>query len=372
MNDQIAQRAILNALSQHSAYSYRASTQAVNEVLSRFYGMSNKMVSELRELLENLSEAERIALASGQYTTDQLKEIRSLLNDRFKEISVEVPETFHQSAVSMAVYEASYVSQLMTGAAASVSGEQLYKKAKSTPLVGGQLINEMFGFVLDKARKQVEYAIRDGINQGQTNQEIITRIRGKRTKVGNQYAYVGGIWDATKVEIERTVRTARSHVANVTYLDTFRALGFTHVKFLSVIDGRTSKQCASLDANVYDINKAYPKPPLHYNCRSVLVGCDKDGNVAGLRPFVLDSRKVKDIPKDQRDGIIGQVSADTSFKDMLKNNDGFAKEWLGPASYKLYKEGNYSIDKFVDPQGAMYTLDELKALDAKTFKELGL
>ena len=751
MNDQIAQRAILNALSQHSAYSYRASTQAVNEVLSRFYGLSNKMVLELRELLENLSEAEKIALASGQYTTDQLKEIRTLLNDRFKEILVEVPETFHQSAVSMAVYEASYVSQLMTGAAASASGERLYKKAKSAPLAGGQLINEMFGFVLDKARKQVEYAIRDGINQGQTNQEIITRIRGKRTKVGNQYAYVGGVWDATKVEIERTVRTARSHVANVAYDDTWKALGFTHVKFVSTLDGRTSKQCASLDANVYDINKAYPKPPLHYNCllgdsnvlpvgsisgvskrwfdgeiiiiktaggrvlrctpnhpiltskgwigagvlnvggdvicdlvgdwkgisisnhkntpplikdvvdsflgsskmltrpvpvspedfhndgkgskiaiigtnrflrdcfntpitkhfskpnfifrgkgfwsrfsgksafkkiffrpfsaansimsslndsisfflrgdrkpsklllrpvssvnsmlgenglcgsnsesmlgvdsrntnttkedinnllfrkssfsnlvknmlfasgsrlhtiplediannilgdiqligdnslgesavkkidnflhgfwrggllysdlaailkknilddigsgssacgnlangcsrvvgvddivsidresfsghvynldtddgyyiangiithncRSVLVGCDAEGDIAGKRPFVMDERKVKDIPKDERKDLIGQLDANTSFKKFFDQTDEFfQKEWLGPARYKLYKEGNYSIDKFVDPQGAMYTLDELKALDAKTFKKLGL
>ena len=373
MNDQIAQRAILNALSQHSAYSYRASTQAVNEVLSRFYGLSNRMVSELRELLENLSDAEKTALASGQYTTDQLKEIRTLLNDRFKEISVEVPETFHQSAVSMAVYEASYVSQLMTGAAVAVGGEKLYKKAKSTPLAGGQLINEMFGFVLDKARKQVEYAIRDGINQGQTNQEIITRIRGKRTKVGSQYAYVGGIWDATKVEIERTVRTARSHVANVAYDDTWKALGFTHVKFVSTLDGRTSKQCASLDANVYDINKAYPKPPLHYNCRSVLVGCDADGDIAGKRPFVMDERKVKDIPKDERKDLIGQLDANTSFKKFFDQTDEFfQKEWLGPARYKLYKEGNYSIDKFVDPQGAMYTLDELKALDKQTFDDLGL
>ena len=373
MNDQIAQRAILNALSQHSAYSYRASTQAVNEVLSRFYGLSNKMVSELRELLENLSEAEKTALASGQYTTDQLKEIRALLNDRFKEISVEVPETFHQSAVSMAVYEASYVSQLMTGAAASVSGEQLYKKAKSTPLVGGQLINEMFGFVLDKARKQVEYAIRDGINQGQTNQEIITRIRGKRTKVGNQYAYVGGIWDATKVEIERTVRTARSHVANVAYDDTWKALGFTHVKFVSTLDGRTSKTCSVLDQSVYEIDKPHPRPPLHYNCRSVLIGVDADGKLSGKRPFVMDERRVRDIPKDQRDGIIGQLDANTSFKQFFdKADDFFQREWLGEKRYKLFKEGNYSIDKFVDPQGAMYTLDELKALDAKTFKELGL
>ncbi len=195
----------------------------------------------------------------------------------------------------------------------------------------------------------------------------------KRTKVGNQYAYVGGIWDAAKVEIERTVRTARSHVANISYDDTWKALGFTHVKFVSTLDGRTSKQCASLDANVYDINKAYPKPPLHYNCRSVLVGCDEDGDIAGKRPFVMDERKVKDIPKDERKDLIGQLDANTSFKKFFDQTDEFfQKEWLGPSRYKLYKEGNYNIDKFVDPQGAMYTLDELKALDAKTFKELGL
>ena len=145
------------------------------------------------------------------------------------------------------------------------------------------------------------------------------------------------------------------------------------MKFVSTLDGRTSKQCASLDANVYDINKAYPKPPLHYNCRSVLVGCDEDGDIAGKRPFVMDERKVRDIPKDQREGIIGQLDANTSFKKFFDQTDEFfQKEWLGPSRYKLYKEGNYNIDKFVDPQGAMYTLDELKALDAKTFKELGL
>ena len=373
MNDQIAQKAILNALSQHSAYSYRASTQAVNEVLSRFYGLSNKMVSELRELLENLSEAEKIALASGQYTTDQLKEIRSLLNDRFKEILVEVPETFHQSAVSMAVYEASYVSQLMTGAAATISGEQLYKKAKATPLAGGQLINEMFGFVLDKARKQVEYAIRDGINQGQTNQEIITRIRGKRTKVGNQYAYVGGIWDATKVEIERTVRTARSHVANIAYDDTWKALGFTHVKFVSTLDGRTSKICMSHSDDVYPIDSAHPQPPLHYNCRSILVGVDADGKLSGKRPFVSDSRPVRDIPKTEREGKIGQVSANTTFKSWFAQQDEeFKREWLGKSKYKLYAEGGYSLDRFVDPIGREYTLKELELMDKKTFKNLGL
>ena len=373
MNDQTAQKAILNALSQHQAYSYRVSTQAVNEILKQFYGTSNKMVSELRDLLESLTEAELVALASGKYTTSNLKEVQALLNTWFQEISIDLPETFAKSATAMAVYEASYVSTLATGTALSASGEKLFKLAKSKPLAGGMLVDEMFKNISISIRQQVEHAIRDGINHGQTNQEIVTRIKGKRTKVGNEYQYVGGVWDVAKSSIERTVRTARSHVANVTYDDTWKALGFTHVKFVSTLDGRTSKQCASLDQLMWEIDSPLIRqPPLHYNCRSTLIGVDKDGKVFGLRPFVLSKEKVKDIPKDQRDGIIGQVSADTSFKDMIKNNDGFAREWLGPSRYKLYKQGDYSIDKFVDPQGGMYSLAQLEILVKKTSKALVL
>ena len=163
-------------------------------------------------------------------------------------------------------------------------------------------------------------------------------------------------------------------MANVAYDDTWDALGFDYRKVVATLDGRTCKDCARLDGNVYHKDDPKrPKFPRHYNSRTVDIGCDKDGNVAGLRPFVMDERKVKDIPKDERQDLIGQLDANTSFKKFFDQTDEFfQKEWLGPARYKLYKEGKYSIDKFVDPQGAMYTLDELKVLDAKTFKELGL
>ena len=71
--------------------------------------------------------------------------------------------------------------------------------------------------------------------------------------------------------------------------------------------------------------------------------------------------------------VIGQLDANTSFKEFFEQSDEFfQRTWLGKSKYELYKKGEYSIDKFVDPQGAMYTLNELKTLDAKTFKELGL
>lgn len=158
------------------------------------------------------------------------------------------------------------------------------------------------------------------------------------------------------------------------YEETYKALGFTHLKFLATLDGRTSKTCASYDQAIWAINDPMiRRPPLHPHCRSVLLGVNADGELPGKRPFVMDERKIKDIPKDQRDGIIGQLNANTSFKDFFKKaDDFFQEEWLGPTRYKLYKEGHYSIDKFVDPMGRQYTLAELKLLDEKTFRELGL
>ncbi|MDV7677298.1 phage head morphogenesis protein, partial [Acinetobacter baumannii] len=40
--------------------------------------------------------------------------------------------------------------------------------------------------------------------------------------------------------------------------------------------------------------------------------------------------------------------------------------------YKLYKEGKFDIDKFFDPEGRFYTLDELRFLDERVFNKLGM
>lgn len=362
------QDAILSAIAQHSAYSYRLSSGEVNKLITLFNRQSNEMTKELQSLLNELSDAERVALSGGQYTTPLLKEIQGLFATWQSSLAVALPEAFAVSATALAVHEAAFAAKLV-GEKISLDGEKILKKAKKIPVVGGALVDELFDKIKDDARLRVEYAIRQGITDGWTNQQIVQRIKGKKA-----LNYQDGILQQSRSDIERVVRTSRSHVANTAYIDTYKAIGFTHVKFVATLDGRVSRTCASLDQSMWEIESPkIRRPPLHPNCRSVLVGVDADGNLAGKRPFVMDERKVKDIPKDQRDGIIGQLDANTSFKQFFdKADDFFQKEWLGEKRYKLYKEGNYSIDKFVDPLGRQYTLAELRVLDEKTFKELGL
>ncbi|MDC4509385.1 minor capsid protein [Acinetobacter baumannii] len=353
---------LLEVLTQHQAYLYRTSSQSVNELLGLFNDDTNAMLSKLRDLLDELSDSEKIALAGGKYTTSNLREIRDLISQWFGSVNTSLPEAFAISATAMAVYEANYIAKLYGAKISKPDGEKLFSAAKKVPLAGGALVDDLLSRIAESARQKVEYAIRDGISTGKTNQEIIQRIRGTK-----RLNFEDGLLNSTKSDIDRTVRTIRSHVANQAYLDSYKKIGFEYVRFVSVLDGRTSKLCASLDGTIWEINDPSKRvPPLHPHCRSILVPVDKDGRLAGERPFVMDERPVKDIPKDERSQLIGQLDANTTFKEFFKKTDDFfQKEWLGPKRYKLYKEGKFDFDKFYDPEGKLYTLEELKILDEK-------
>lgn len=370
-----AQKALVDALSQHSAYLYRASSQAVNELTAQFNNLSNSQLNRLVDILNELSDSERNALKSLNFSSKaksskNIEDIKTILNEWFKSIDVDLFEQFDKSALQLAVYEASYSAKLVAGTAAVVNAEKIYKTIKKAPFSGGALVDYLFADIAATLRKKVESAIRDGISQGQTNQQIVQRIKGRKA-----LDYKDGLLKSSRESIERQVRTARSHISTATYIDTYKALGYEYVKVVATLDGRTCKYCASIDGDVFSIDDPLrPRFPVHPNNRTTYMPCNKDGEIGGLRPFVMDERKVKDIPKDERKHLIGQLDANTSFKEFFEQSDEFfQRTWLGKSKYELYKKGEYSIDKFADPLNKRgYTLDELKVLDKKTFELLGV
>ena len=367
MNDLEVQQAIIDALNQHNSYLQRLSSSSIHEILNHFDDLSLEMLKQLRDLLDDLNEAEKTTLTSGKYTTASLKEIQGVMTNWQQSISTILPEILDISMIALASYESAYIYKLANKRAPVISGKTLLNKAKKTPYAGGQLLDYIFPNVAESVRKKAEYVIRDGVSNGQTNQEIIQRIKG--TKARN---YADGLLNQTRNVIDAEVRTARAHLSNDVYLQTWSALGFEYTRDVATLDGRTSFGCAVKDGRVQLIGIGHEKPPYHHRCRTVQVGCDKDGKLDGLRPFVADNRPVKDIPKDQRDGKIGQVDANTTYKDWFDRQDeSFQEKWLGPVKYKLYKEGGFSIDKFVDPlSGRKFTLDELRKADEKGFESV--
>ncbi|EPM5526277.1 TPA: minor capsid protein [Acinetobacter baumannii] len=361
MATQMSQQALLDALVSHQAYLYRLSSTEINNLLTQFDSLSNEMISKLRDLLDELSDTERSALMAGQYTTPALKEIRTIIQSWQSTVASALLESFSVSATALAVYEATYQAKTLAEKVIEPNGKTLLNKAKKTPLSGGILLDSIFARIADDTRLRVEQVIRDGLSKDQTNQQIIQRIKGKKA-----LNYQDGLLDQSRSQIATMVRTARSHVSNVALNETYTAIGVEYVKFIATLDSRTSKICMGYSDKVYKKDESHPVPPLHPNCRSILIPVtDEQGKTIGKRPF---NNKVNG------EGEIGVVDSNTTFKGWFDKQDAaFQKSWLGPSRYKLFKEGKYSLDKFVDPlTGQPFTLAELKKLDEEMFKRLGL
>jgi SPP1 gp7 family putative phage head morphogenesis protein len=351
---------IFDALSQHQAYKYRNDTKSVNDITAIFSTSATAYLSKLRDLLDEMSQPELTALSSASYTTPRLKEFRTLVNEWHSSMHEEIALEFTASAVALATYEAGYMARLY-GETVEPNGEQIVRQAKKMPVAGGALFDEIIQNVADANKVKFLHAVRNGIASGQTTTQIVNAVKKNAIEM-------------TKQDIDRDVRTIRNHVGNTAYVDTFKALGYPFVKFVATLDGRTSKTCASYDGKVWAIDTNHPTPPLHYRCRSVLVGVEKKTEkLVGERPFVAADKPVSKIPKDQRAGLIGQVDANTTFKKWFETQDAqFQKDWLGASRYKLFKDGGMTLDKFTDPQGLQYTLAQLRAKDEAIFKKLGI
>lgn len=361
-------KAILTAMTQHSSYLYRASTGAVNKILELFDKESNGALKEIRSVFEDLSEAERTAFSGGKYTTPRLKKLKEFFSEWQKTLDEILIAEFAESGAALASYESAYVAGLANEDVA-LDGEQIYNDVVSKPMTGGALVSELFSGLAYSTIDDTRKVIREGIQNGWTNQQIWRAIRG-----ANPTEPQDGVLRKQRIEAERIIRTARMQISNDAYIETYKAIGFTHVKVVATLDGRTCTVCANYDGKVYAIDDPKkPSFPKHPNSRTVMVGCDADGQTIGRRPYVADERKVKDIPKEQRDGIIGQVNSNTTFKTWFDSqSEEFQQDWLGKTKYELYKKGDYKLDRFVDPLGKPYTIAQLREMDKKTFKALGL
>lgn len=377
-----AQRAIVAALSQHAAYNYRASSAVVNAINAEIDRLARQLTSQLSERLESLTEAEMQAFLSGRYTTGRLKAMKAEIDGWGKALDEAIKSEWDKTALALAGYEAAYAADVMNKALDGLpkhkpSPEKVLRKATQTPIMG-HLVSDMVARLAPAQRERVYATIRQGIAAGDTNSQIIRMLRGTPA-----LKYRDGLMEAAKRDVERLVRTARNHISNAAYEDTYAALGVERVVWVATLEGRTCVACATMDGKVFEVGAAHKTPPVHPNCRCVLAPA-LDSEIVGNRPYVRalkvkkrdgsnEFRSIGDMTKRQREDAglkVGQVKATTTFKSWFDNQDAaFQREWMGPSRYKLYKEGGLSLDRFVDVQkGKQYSLKELRRRDAETFK----
>lgn len=241
---------------------------------------------------------------------------------------------------------------------ASIVPEQVYAAAVAQPMEG-RLLKEWASGLSNARLQRIKDTIAVGYTQGKTTADIVREIRG--TKAAN---YADGILDIDRRKAEAIVRTAIGHTAQITrtkfYEENDDILG--DIQWSSTLDGRTTHICRVRDGKRYTkdgkpVGHSLPwlggPGRAHWGCRSSSIS------------LLIGQKSLY----GQRASENGPVDANVTYAEWLKEQSATVQDQvLGKTRGEMYRSGKYEMKDFSNDRGIMYSLKELREMDAMAFK----
>ncbi|MGI4886109.1 MAG: minor capsid protein [Janthinobacterium lividum] len=334
---------ILDAQIKHSIFLERYK----GGVLRKIIGQLNDSEADLIELIAGrLAGIEQRGFDLGPASTKRLQKLLDDIRHKRTETYAVLESRLSSEMGEFSQYEADFQIRLAQSAGvthtfALPSNAQLKAIVTSQPFgdeKGMRLLSAWAKGVGEQEIKRVHSAIRLGLTQNETTDQIVRRIRGTKAR-----GYQDGLLEISRRDAEAVTRTAVAHVQNRARMEVYNANAdiVDQLQYVATLDSRTTLVCASRDGKVYILSKA-PALPAHFRCRSILVAYFKDDEVGN------------------RASITGPVPADTTYAAFLKKQSiAFQEDVLGVERSRLFRAGT-PLDKFVDKSGRTYTLAELR------------
>lgn len=200
-----------------------------------------------------------------------------------------------------------------------------------------------------------EREVRFGMISNETNQEIVARIIGTRSR--------DGIMETARHTAEALVRTSVQEGANKSRLAMYRKNSdvIAGVQQISTLDLRTTDICMAYDHQCWDLDGEPIRgttlpfnggPPRHWNCRSTLIPI-----LFSWRELGVDGSKIK---AGTRASMDGQVSAEINFDTWLASlSKSEQNAVLGKGRAELWRNGKIKLADLLDRRGDPLSLDEL-------------
>lgn len=227
--------------------------------------------------------------------------------------------------------------------------------------IRGQPIAEWLGKQAQGLQNRFTDSVRLGISLGETNQQIVNRVRGTRAN-----GYKDGIFAQSRREAFALVRSAVQTTANKALTDSYKANDdlIKAVVWVSTLDGRTSEVCIARDGLKYTtdgqpIGHSLPwlggPGAAHWNCRSASVPEYKSWRDLGI--------PIDDIPPESRASMDGVVPGGTTYAEWLRGKgEAFQNEVLGKGKAELWRDGRISLRDLTNDLGRPLTLEQLEAM----------
>lgn len=319
--------------------------------------MRKKVLSELRKLEKSLlSQIQESEIEESTFKSRRFKEllagIRVTIDDFYTIINNRLGENLSEYVAIESQNTSKVLSDLVATSAAVIPPNKL-AKIYSESMIDGSPSSTWWKRQSLKLKNNFEDNIRQGLILGETNSQLVSRVRGTKA-----FGYRNGIMNIARNDAEALVKSSVQTVANQARFETIElnhdiVSAYRHV---STLDSRTSDQCIVRDGLRWDSvtkkpighNLPFRVPPIHWNCRSTLIP-----EIGGFEPADDATRASSD----------GQVKASTTFESYLKGKSAaFQDEVLGKGKAQLYRDGKITLRQLLDQSGNPLTLSELQTM----------
>jgi hypothetical protein len=274
------------------------------------------------------------------------------LANELREIA-DIEARFAVSAINRGAGVQLITTELTRGQLVAITGDLLVQGAPVSDWISRQGGDTL---------KRFQDNMRLGIAQGETNGQLIRRIRGGR----QNGEVVEGFMKITRAHADSLVRSATQAVSQASrqavYNDNDELI--KGEQWVSTIDLRTTILCSARDGLLYTVGTHEPidhslpwfggPGNLHFGCRST--------STPVLKTFRELGFDIDEIPESTRASLDGQIPQDTSFEGWLSRRTvAEQNENLGVGRAKLWRDGDISFRDLMDANGRELTLQELRA-----------
>jgi SPP1 gp7 family putative phage head morphogenesis protein len=324
-----------------------------------------KLLTELeRELVAKLTVGGLDGAESTLYQKSRLdsllRQVRATISAAYSKVDTSVTDVLVELADAQTTWAAASINDTL-GVSVATTGfaPQQLRAIVSNALIEGAPSREWWSRQAGDVLARFTAAMRIGLVSGETNAQLVQRVRGTRKN-----GFADGVMAVPRRNAEALVRTSVMAVSGQAHLETWQANADVvgALMHVSTLDSRTTLVCIARSGMRWKVTgeplgDALPfhPPPIHWNCRSVLVPVTKTFRELGL--------DVDAVPAGTRASIDGQVPADLSFNEWLRGkSEAFQNELLGPGRAALWRKGQISLTDLVDQRDRPLTIEQLKKL----------
>lgn len=204
----------------------------------------------------------------GKITANILNaDVEALITQRFSVLD----ESLYKEALTVIQQETTNTGRIIAAAAFAPAAAKITKETLSA-IQQNVIANNKFFTVEFTKYKRLAYSrilvsVNDAVINSKTFRQAADMI-GRTSKLNNN-------------QLSTVTRTMMRSVQTDTSMVVFKRNGIKRLKFVAVLDDRTTDVCKDLDGTIFDIEDA-PRLGLHYNCRSHYIAVFDDDEKADL------------------------------------------------------------------------------------------